>query len=33
MQAQYGHKKSTSATLWPWLVLAAGLMWGACVFF
>lgn len=33
MQAQYGHKKSTSATLWPWLVLAAGLFWGACVFF
>ena len=33
MQAQYGHKKAASATLWPWLVVMAGLLWAFCVFF
>ena len=33
MQAQYGHKKTNSASWWPWLGLCAGLFWALAVFF
>ena len=33
MQAQYGHKKDTRATVWPWLALLAGLVWALGVLF